>query len=433
MKLLSIPISQIRVSRKRFRDATGDMEGLAQSLMSFGQLVPVLVSIGHDLGGAHTDSTQDYECYELEDGFRRFTAMQMNGASHIDAVIKDDLNLDPVLQREIELETNVQREDMTWQQRVSAISEIHKMKLVKDPNWGLGQTAAVAGLIPSRVSENLKVARMMKAFPEIAQAKSFAQALKHSEVKARTWLQADEARRGMSKGIELKDRVWLGDSVARIKEVPDESIHAIITDPPFGVDYDKRVEGTVGTMTSYEDSTESYKRLLSMAPDLYRVLKPNGWLIWFFGMSWYSQVKETFRNAGFTVDELPIIWDRSDGRTFTNRPDHYFTRGYDVALHAFKGDPRLAITGRSNIIRVPPVGSSERELLVERPIELYEELIKRTTYPGEVVADFFVGSGSCLAAAAKLQRGFFGIEQDPGRHAAAMSKISIYLPEVVKE
>ena len=85
--------------------------------------------------------------------------------------------------------------------------------------------------------------------------------------------------------------------------------------------------------------------------------------------------------------------------------------------------------GKPNVLRIPPVSQGDRELLVERPVELYQELIRRLTVPGETVADFFVGSGSCLAAAASLDRDYFGVELDPERRAYAIKKIRANTPE----
>lgn len=170
-------------------------------------------------------------------------------------------------------------------------------------------------------------------------------------------------------------------------------------------------------------------RILSMIPDMYRVLKPDAFCIFFLGMSWYEHVKGEFRKAGFTVDEIPIIWDRSDGRTFTNRPDRWFTKGYDIALHCIKGSPRLAVQGKSNILRVPPIPSAERDILVERPVELYAELIRRTTVEGEVVADFFGGGGGCPAAASSLKRGWLAVELDIERRAKGITKVKAHTPE----
>jgi hypothetical protein len=268
---------------------------------------------------------------------------------------------------------------------------------------------------------------MSELFPELLDAKNLSQALSWMQAKAGLAVRRLNVE-GSADYTDLEPKIILGDSVEVIKSLPDGFIDAVITDPPFGIDYDKRSEGEVGSLSAYVDDKDSYLRLLSMAPDLYRVIKPNGWLIWFLGISWYERARDTFRAAGFTVDELPVVWDRSGGRTFTTRPDRYFTRGYDLALHCLKGNPQIVQRGKSNVLRIDPVTQSERELLVERPVELYQELIRRLTLPGEKVADFFVGSGSCPAAAASLQRDFIGVELSAERRAFALQKIKAYIP-----
>lgn len=413
MKTHTISIDEIRIPEGRFREAKeARVESIAQSMLRFGQLQPVILD--RDLN--------------LIDGLHRLSAVRANGGITVEAVFRDES--DSIFLREIELEVNIQREDMTWQERERAIAELHQMRVARDPSWGQVQTQQLAGLPrQADVSQALKLTKMMEMFPEIAKAKSKHQALSWAEAKASNILRVDEVKNNEQSYADIESRIVLGDSVEVIKQVPDGSFNAIITDPPFGIDYDRRSDGDVGSLTAYEDSAESYERLLSMAPDLYRVLKTDGWLIWFMGISWYERAKAVFRQSGFLVDEIPIIWDRSEGRTFTTRPDRYFGRAYDIALHCIKGNPQVVQRSRPNIIRVAPVASNDRELLVERPVELYAELIRRLTVSGESVADFFVGSGSCPAAAASLGRSYFGVEQNPERRAYAIKKIKAHTPE----
>lgn len=408
---MKVAITAIKVSRERLREDNGDLESLAVSLLKFGQLQPIIVDAN----------------MELADGYRRMNAAAMNGWTEVEVIVRDQM--DELDLREVELEANIARKDMTWQERVKSVAELDRLRRVKDPNWTQEQTGAVAGLQRTRVTEAIQLDRMMKVFPELADAKDINQ--------AKSWMQAKAGLVTRKLAVdaspdygELEKKVILGDSVEVIKSIPDHSFHAIITDPPFGINYDKRTEGEVGQLTSYVDDENSYRRLLSMAPDLYRVVRPNGWLIWFLGISWYERARDCFRAAGWTVDEIPLIWNRSGGRTFTTRPDRYFTRGYDIALHCLKGDPQIVQRGKSNVLTIEPVSQSERELLVERPVELYTELIRRLTVPGETVADFFCGSGSCAAAAASLQRDFFTVELSPERRAFAIQKIKSYLPTV---
>lgn len=409
-----VDIHAIIVPEGRFRDAKPKrVEALAESFAKFGQLQPIIID----------------RDWTLVDGMHRLSAAKLNGQTTIDVAFRDDL--DAIFLREIELEANIQREEMTWQERERAIAELHRLRVAQNPEWGQTQTKELANL-PRRadVADAIKLEKMMELFPEIAKAKSKHQALSWAKAKARHVLRVDEVKKSPEEFRSIEERLVLGDSVEVIKTIPDESFHAIITDPPFGINYDSRTSNDVGSISSYEDGAESYERLLSMAPDLYRVIRPNGWLIWFLGISWYERAKAVFREAGFTVDEIPIIWDRSEGKCFTTRPDKYFGRGYDIALHCIKGDPQMVQRSKPNIIRVAPVGNSDRELLVERPVELYAELIRRLTFPGEIVADFFSGSGSCLAAAVSLSRQYFGVELDPERRAYAIKKIAAHTSKV---
>lgn len=413
MKITKVTIASIIVPEGRFREADPTtVEKIAQSYLRFGQLQPIIIE---------RDG-------KLVDGLHRLTAAMQNGATEIDAVYTDEV--DDLFLREMELEVNIQRKEMTWLEREKAIATLHKIKVMRDPNWGQAQTQAVVGAArQADVSQALHLAKMIELFPELEKAKSKNQALSWAKAKAKSVLRVDEVSGNKIDFSAIEQKIILGDSVEVIKTFPDGFINAVITDPPFGIDYDNRKDGTLGSLTDYEDGKQSYERLLSMAPDLYRVIKDDGWLIWFMGISWYERCKEVFRAAGFIVDEIPVIWDRSDGRAFTTRPDRYFGRVYDVALHCIKGNPEMIQRSKPNIIKVPPVTTAERETLVERPVELYAELIRRLTVPGELVADFFVGSGSCPAAAASLGRDYIGVEQDAERRAYAIKKIKAHTPD----
>lgn len=409
--MAEIDLAQVTVEAGRFRGATGDMEGLKQSLTRWGLLQPIILD--------------DFDV--LVAGFRRLSAAKALGWKTIR--FERQANLNDLQKKEIELEENIQREQMTWQERVKALAQLDELKKKLDPNWSTAMTGQVAGTERERVQEAIKLSHMMDIFPELKDAKSLNQARSWALAKVASVVRTKEVRDNPAEFQEIQEKIILGDSVEVVKQLAEGMFSLILTDPPFGIDYDQRKAGTEQAVTAYQDDEKSYERLLGMAPDLYRVLKPNGWLIWFLGPTWYERAKVAFRAAGFIVDEMPVIWDRSDGRCYTARPDRYFARGYDMALHCLKGNPEMIQRGLSNVLRFAPVPGDERDLLVERPVELYQELIRRLTVPGEVVADFFVGSGSVPAAATSLAREYWGCELSPERRAVAIKKIRAYTPD----
>lgn len=412
---MDVAISEVIVPEGRFREAKPKaVQERAESFKRVGQLQPIVLGPNK----------------ELLAGLHRLLAAKTLGWTHIRAEFQAELT--DRQKREIELEENVSRLDMTWFERAKAIAEIDRLKREEDPNWTRDTTTELIGSKrPNDVTDAIKITKMAELFPELKDAKSLSQAQSWASSKAAAMVRLKEVRDNPADFKAIEEKVWLGDSVDLIKQVPDGSFHAIITDPPFGLDYDKRKAGTEASVSSYEDSKESYERILSMASDLFRVIKDDGWLTWFHGPTWTAECKSAFREAGFTVDEIPVIWYRRGGRAFTTRPDRYYGRHYDMALHCFKGSPELTPYGRgkSNVLEIAPIEGADRELLVERPVELYQELIKRLTVEGETVADFFVGSGSCAAAAASLRRDYFACELDIERRAAAIKKIKAYTPD----
>lgn len=405
-------IEDVVVPEERWREVNKKkLAEIMKSLQEFGQLQPIIL--------------RDEGDKVLVDGLHRFTAARELAWETIHFVWTDEV--DEIRLREIELEANIRRAEMTPVEREIATAKLHEMKMASDPTWTQRKTAEVTDRSQTRVAQAVKLSKMVELFPELRDAKTIKQAMSWMKQKATTIVRAREAEGNVDYAV-VEEKILLGDSIEVIKSIPDESFNMVLTDPPFGIGYDSRKAGTDQSISAYEDSEESYMRILGMADDLYRVLKRNGWLIWFLGPTWYERAKETFRGSGFTVDEIPIIWDRSEGRSFTIRPDRYFARAYDMALHCIKGEPEVVQRNKPNIIRVAPVSVGDRELLVERPVELYQELIRRLTLKGESVADFFVGSGSVPAAAASLQRDFFGVELDPERRITALAKVKAHLP-----
>lgn len=411
-----VPIDEIVVPEGRQREGLGGgkeaqtkLKELATSIQKYGVLNPIIL---------RPDKA-------LVAGFRRLNASRLAGLAEVPVRYSDEL--DAVALEEIELDENVQRQNLTWQEQASAIARIHELRKAQDPNWGQAETAEVTGVQRDRVSRYIQLTEMTKLFPQISKAKNMFQALSQMTALAKGVNRTQAVKDNPIDYGDLEAKIWLGDSVELIKSIPAESFHHIVTDPPFGINFDSRISDGTDSVTQYSDSAGEYRRILGMAPDLYRVLKPDGFLIWFLGITWYEEAKVAFREAGFTVDEIPIIWDRTEGSTFSRRSDRYFTRGYDIALHCLKGDAELTKRGRNNIFRFKPVAAEDAEQSVERPVELYAELINYLSVRGEIIADFFSGSGSVAAASVSTGRDFFAIEKDPVRRSRAMAKVQSFV------
>lgn len=94
-----------------------------------------------------------------------------------------------------------------------------------------------------------------------------------------------------------------------------------------------------------------------------------------------------------------------------------------------------------NVICAKRIASSELHP-TEKPVGVYEPLIRVVTKPGHTVLDPFMGSGTAGVAAALLGRKFIGIETEPRyfdiackriEEATAQAKMLAPVPNAVQE
>ncbi len=60
---------------------------------------------------------------------------------------------------------------------------------------------------------------------------------------------------------------------------------------------------------------------------------------------------------------------------------------------------------------------------MKKPAEMMEHIIRSSSRPGDVVADFFMGSGATIKAAIKLGRVGFGVELEEERFLQTVSEM----------
>lgn len=424
MRLLLLPIDQVKVPEGRQRQGLGG-DDEKKGKVSFEELMGSLRERGM-INPPRVDESNN-----LVAGFRRLKAWEALGNTHIHVTVGDQELTD--IERElIELEENTQRLDLTWQERQRTIAKIDELRKKQDPNWNQAATAAVAGTTQGKVSEALMLTKMMEAFPEIAKAKTKRQAESMAKQKAKTIIRTQEVQANPVIYKSAAECVKQGLAEKLILDLADHSINHVVTDGPFGINYDQRPAGVEGAHEAYEDSPGSYRaRTDILARELFRVTKPDAFVVWFLAHDHLDWTRQTFRDAGFTVDPVPLVWDRSEGRSYSVRPDRWFGKAYDIALHCIKGNPEMQVRSRpgGNIFRFKPVSSSDKDHIVERPVDLYAEIIKCISIPGELILDCFGGSGAVAAAAASLGRRHLTFELNPNHIPTIITKIYNNTPQ----
>lgn len=144
---IMVPIDQIEVRRDERQRKQLDDEGLQRSIARNGLIQPIVVM--------PQDITAE-KAFLLIAGERRLTSCKALGWTSIPA--RQFYDLDIAEQRIIEFEENLKRKDLSWQERVAAVAELHALMLERDPDWFAQSTAELVGLTPPQVSKILTVA-----------------------------------------------------------------------------------------------------------------------------------------------------------------------------------------------------------------------------------------------------------------------------------
>ena len=211
----------------------------------------------------------------------------------------------------------------------------------------------------------------------------------------------------------------LGDCLEILPTLADKSMDAVITDPPYGIDYQsaRRID-----KSQWKPKIENDKEpFLDWLVDVFRVVKDCGALVCFCRWDVEEIFKSKIERVGFVV-KSQIIWDKViHGMGDLNGS---FAPQHENAWFAVKGDFRFWGKRPKTIIRVPRVPADEMVHPNEKPVALFTRLIDSIVPPNGNVLDCFVGSGNSAKAAYFLKRDYTGIDINEEYHGIAQKRIA---------
>jgi site-specific DNA-methyltransferase (adenine-specific) len=237
-----------------------------------------------------------------------------------------------------------------------------------------------------------------------------------------------------------------GDCLEVMKGIPNGSIDAIITDPPYG------------TTACKWDSVIDFEL---MWEQLNRIIKPNGAIV-LFGSEPFSSALRMSNIKNYKYD---WIWEKNRGSNFATVKYQPFKEHEIISVfnkHSYypikeerkgsgKSRSKRNFGERSRSDEVYGINLIQKEKKLEnlrypgsiqkfnipsnnqfkkkrshptqKPVDLMEYLIKTYTNENETVLDFTMGSGSTGVAAKNLNRNFIGIEMDDKYFEVAQQRI----------
>jgi site-specific DNA-methyltransferase (adenine-specific) len=274
----------------------------------------------------------------------------------------------------------------------------------------------------------------------------------------------------------VRGRVLCGDNLELLRELPDGSAHLAYVDPPFNTG--KRQERTrlttvrdeagdrtgfgghryrteqVGA-TSFADAFDDYLGFLGpRLAEAYRVLDATGslfvhldarevhyvkvWLDGLFGRACFQNEIVWAYDYGartkkrWSAKHDTILWYTKDPRCYTFHYDAmdripYMAPGLVGKEKAARGKTPTDVWWHTI---VSPTGKERTGYATQKPLGVLERLIKVHSSPGDVCLDFFAGSGTLGEAAARNERDFILIDDNPDAIRVMARRLKVWEPEL---
>lgn len=251
--------------------------------------------------------------------------------------------------------------------------------------------------------------------------------------------------------------VFNKDAFEYIKEIENNSIDLILTDPPYiisketgmnkfhnkikenneeikktedewieykyknGINDDKNKDkfmnyGTIfgkkySVKTNYGSWDENFdlNKLEIIIEDFYKKLRKGGTLIIFFDLWKISYLKEILEKYKFKQIRF-IEWIKVNPLPI-NSKINYLTNAREIALVAVKeGIPTFNSSYDKGIYTYPLESGKNKFHPTQKSLKLFEDLINKHSNKNDIVLDVFLGSGTTAIACKNLERRFKGCE-----------------------
>lgn len=216
----------------------------------------------------------------------------------------------------------------------------------------------------------------------------------------------------------MSAQLYQGDCIELMKNIPDSCVDMVLTDPPYGINYQSRwkkdkAKRNPQIIGDKVPSTEFIKYLK-------RVMKPSGCVMIFTRWDVQQKFIDTMNQDGLSVKNV-LIWDKkAPGMGDLKRA---YASSYESILFHSGREFSFRAKRPRDIISVQRVLPQNMIHPNEKPVKLLELLIEQCTREADIVLDPFMGSGSTGVACANMERNFIGMEINPKYFETARQRI----------
>lgn len=213
--------------------------------------------------------------------------------------------------------------------------------------------------------------------------------------------------------------LYCGDALAVLRELPDNSVDAVVTDPPYSSGGAYRGDRTASTGSKYmrsevhvqDDFTGDNRDQRSFGywcalwlGECHRIARPGSMIAVAADWRQLPTVTDAIQAGGWVWRGI-AAWAKPNARPQQGRP----AAACEFYVWGSAGPRPLAGETLPGFWHVSPLRGAERLHQTEKPIAVLRDLVRAAPVDG-VVLDPFAGSGTTGIAALREGRRFLGVE-----------------------
>jgi site-specific DNA-methyltransferase (adenine-specific) len=215
-----------------------------------------------------------------------------------------------------------------------------------------------------------------------------------------------------------------------MQKLIDEGVRVdmILTDPPYLMNYcihHKKNKNHDFTKPILNDT--NFELIADVMPLLYRLLKMGGGIYMFCNSNHVDYFKQQISKY-FDFKNI-LIWIK-ENQTMGDLATTYGKKT-EFVIYASKGRHELNGKRDCDVLFYNRVHYGKLQHQNQKPVDLLEFLIGKSSNFGETVLDCFMGSGSTGVACLQTNRNFIGIELDENYYNIAKERCSEYQSKLI--
>ena len=232
------------------------------------------------------------------------------------------------------------------------------------------------------------------------------------------------------------NKIYHGDCLEVIKQIPDKSIDLVLTDPPYNISDNVKMTKMGNKFVNADfgewDKMGRDEYLLfcgKVLSEICRILKDNSGIYWFTDKAMVSYIWDIGVERGLKGKNI-IVWHKNNPvpqfrfQNYLSSCEFFIWFAYGVHKLNFGKQTEM-----HNFIEMPICSDRDRIHPTQKPVKLFETYIKHGSNENDLVLDPFSGSGTTAIACHNLKRNFICIEKDEEYYKKSVERYNKHIQQ----